>query len=953
MSDHDISVLLVEDNSGDARLIELMLHESAATQYKVTVAASLTEGKAVLESDGVDVVLLDLSLPDSHGLQTIDGMLDSGFYGPVIVLTGLADESVGLEAVAKGAQDYLVKGQVDGNLLDRVIRYAIERKHTEQSLRESEARFRSLTENSPAGIYIARDGVFMHVNPALARMFAYTQDEMIGKLVIDVVHPDDRGMVEENIRRRISGETDTVHYVLRGLRKDCSVFEAEVLGGTIIQEGKRTIVGTLLDITERKQVEEELQNERNLLRTVIDNIPDYIFVKDTQGKLILVNQAVANDVAAKNPDEVIGKSDFDFLPRELSEQYYTGEQELMRTGQPRINITEEIILAHNQTSRWVLSTKVPLQNNEGKTIGLVGINRDITEVKQAQELVARQYRDLKILNEVISLSSLTLDVMGVLDIVCFELAAALEARRVTAALKDEQQDVFRVALESDNPANPFRVGSLLMSMDDPAHAYLVSYSIPLIIDETNQDQYPQIELVRAEGVNTIMLVPLKIRGEIYSILCLEYDEPHQFTEAELNFAVSIVQAISPSVENSLLHQRLTEQNLHLNDLVAERTAQLERANDRLATILNNTSDAILLLGANNRIRNANRSFDELFGYDQDALFDQPFGVLVEEDERDKLLLALQTAHESQQPQRLGLPLLHKNGQAFEAEIAIASVSDNKGHVVVSIRDITHLKEVERIKDRFVSMVSHELRTPITSVLLGSDTLVKYYDRLSDEKKREKLAQISKQAENLADLVTAILDISRLDARQGSRSEELVDVAQALEEVRTNLSGQAQAKHHDLRVQVFNGNMQVLGEHADIVRIWNNLVNNASKYTDDGGTINIALYGGRTPSQADYRVPNLTDFAGNLPDDFASGKYVIGIVEDNGRGIPPEDLPELFTRFFRGGAAGTNIPGTGLGLSLVRELLQLYDGDIIVSTEFGVGTTFCFWLPAHRHKGDNP
>jgi signal transduction histidine kinase len=155
------------------------------------------------------------------------------------------------------------------------------------------------------------------------------------------------------------------------------------------------------------------------------------------------------------------------------------------------------------------------------------------------------------------------------------------------------------------------------------------------------------------------------------------------------------------------------------------------------------------------------------------------------------------------------------------------------------------------------------------------------------------------------------------------------------------------------VQVFNGNMQVLGEHADIVRIWNNLVNNASKYTDDGGTINIALYGGRTPSQADYRVPNLTDFAGNLPDDFASGKYVIGIVEDNGRGIPPEDLPELFTRFFRGGAAGTNIPGTGLGLSLVRELLQLYDGDIIVSTEFGVGTTFCFWLPAHRHKGDNP
>jgi two-component system sensor histidine kinase NblS len=317
-----------------------------------------------------------------------------------------------------------------------------------------------------------------------------------------------------------------------------------------------------------------------------------------------------------------------------------------------------------------------------------------------------------------------------------------------------------------------------------------------------------------------------------------------------------------------------------------------------------------------------------------------------------LLLALQTTHESQQ-QRLALPLLCKNGQTFEADIAIAYVRDNEGHVVVSIRDITHLKEVERVKDRFVSMVSHELRTPITSVLLGSDTLTKYYDRLSDEKKRDKLAQISQQAENLADLVSAILDVSRLDARQGSRSEELVDVAQALEEVRTNLSGQAQAKHHDLRAQVFNENTYVLGEHADIVRIWNNLVNNAIKYTDNGGTINIALYGGRTPSKTDYQVPNLTDFDGHLPDDFASGKYVIGIVEDNGRGIRPEDLPELFTRFFRGGAAGTNIPGTGLGLSLVRELLQLYGGDITLSTKLGVGTTFCFWLPAHRHKGGSP
>jgi signal transduction histidine kinase len=100
------------------------------------------------------------------------------------------------------------------------------------------------------------------------------------------------------------------------------------------------------------------------------------------------------------------------------------------------------------------------------------------------------------------------------------------------------------------------------------------------------------------------------------------------------------------------------------------------------------------------------------------------------------------------------------------------------------------------------------------------------------------------------------------------------------------------------------------------------------------------------------MPDLTGFDGNLPDDLTSGRYVIGMVADNGRGIPPEDQLELFTRFFRGGAAGTNIPGTGLGLSLVRELLQLYGGDITLSTKLGVGTAFCFWLLAHRNKGEN-
>src|SRR5512143_538955 len=131
-----IQVLLIEDNPGDARLVKEMLVDAGGNQFSLVHAGLIKEGLSLLlKGQGFHVTLLDLSLPDGHGLDAIRTVCAAAPYLPVVILTGLDNETVAIRAVQEGAEDCLVKGQMDSNMLARAIRYAIERKHAEERLR--------------------------------------------------------------------------------------------------------------------------------------------------------------------------------------------------------------------------------------------------------------------------------------------------------------------------------------------------------------------------------------------------------------------------------------------------------------------------------------------------------------------------------------------------------------------------------------------------------------------------------------------------------------------------------------------------------------------------------------------------------------------------------------------------------------------------------------------------
>jgi PAS domain S-box-containing protein len=255
-------------------------------------------------------------------------------------------------------------------------------KHTryEDALRESEQRFKTLAEASFEGLALTENGVIVDYNDQLGTVLGYTRQELLGKHVMELVAPESRDLVAGKHRLQHEGPYEHI-----ALRKDGSTLLVEVRA-RFMRIGVRDVrLAAIRDISERQRAQAALQAERNLLRTLIDNLPDLIYFKDNQGRYVLNNLAHLRSIGVERQEDVQGKTTFDFNPHELAKKYFDDEMEIVRTGKAIIG--KEEIAVHRDTGeeRWHLTSKVPILNAQGEVTGIVGISRDITLRKQLEE----------------------------------------------------------------------------------------------------------------------------------------------------------------------------------------------------------------------------------------------------------------------------------------------------------------------------------------------------------------------------------------------------------------------------------------------------------------------------------------------------------------------------------------------------------------------------------------
>lgn len=250
-------ILCIEGNAAEARLVEEFLAEAANFSFHFSVATSVSEGLKSLTEKSFDVVLLDLAISNGRGLNTFKAIKSLGIHAPVVVLTSLADESVGSKALRHGAEDYLVKGDLDADAMARSLRYAIERHRSETAVAHSEGNFRRIFEDVPVGIFQSSlEGRILACNSAIVEMMGCSsKDELIGEdSRVFFERPEDL----EKILKRVVHDGPIRDYEVCLKRKDGTSLTVST-SVAVVEHQPKFLEGILVDITERKQAEEELR----------------------------------------------------------------------------------------------------------------------------------------------------------------------------------------------------------------------------------------------------------------------------------------------------------------------------------------------------------------------------------------------------------------------------------------------------------------------------------------------------------------------------------------------------------------------------------------------------------------------------------------------------------------------------------------------------------------------
>lgn len=346
--------------------------------------------------------------------------------------------------------------------------------------------------------------------------------------------------------------------------------------------------------------------------------------------------------------------------------------------------------------------------------------------------------------------------------------------------------------------------------------------------------------------------------------------------------------------------------------ISLRVLTLER--DRMQSIIQTISDGVLVTDAWDELILANASAANVLSFKQPQKLRQPVDQVVSDAKLVGLIREMR-ATQNASGRRVIEHRLKKDGQDRTYKVTVSSLDNEANGVLLLMHDMTHEAEVARMKNDFVSHVSHELRTPLASIKAYIEMLIDGEAR--DAKQAEEFYDvIQNEANRLGRLIDNILDVSRIEAGVVKANKQPMSLTVVLNEALEVIAPQAAAKRITVRQKIEPAINQVLADKDMIYRAVLNLLSNAVKYTPEGGTV--------TASTAI---------------DASEKKIIVGIA-DTGVGIPLKDLPFVFDKFYRVEQNSGMAKGTGLGLALVKQVVEtVHDGKVSVESVVGKGTTF--------------
>jgi two-component system phosphate regulon sensor histidine kinase PhoR len=493
----------------------------------------------------------------------------------------------------------------------------------------------------------------------------------------------------------------------------------------------------------------------------------------------------------------------------------------------------------------------------------------------------KQLRELETLGEIGRSITASLDLDRVLTMVVDAAVDLTGAEEGSLLLLDENSDdlYMRAARNfQDEFVRTFR-----LPINDTLAGQVIRSGAPVLIDQSA----PQ-KIKTAYLVSTLIYVPLKVHERIIGVLGVDNrtaGEP--FLDHDIVLMSALADYAAIAIENA---------NLYTNTAV-------ER--NKLESILTQIEEGVIVVDHERRLILVNRTARRAFGIEEEQLAGMPAEQVIQHPE----LLENLYDQSLKYPYQAEIPL--EDGRVFNAQFTpIPEVG-----LAVTMQDITHLKELDRIKSEFVSAVSHDLRSPLTAIL-GYVELIERAGPVNQQQ-RDFIRRVHFNVNSITALINDLLDLGRIEAGLDAR-KELVPVPAIIRYAIDGLQDLITEKGQTLELELADELPAVQGNPVHLRQVVGNLIGNAVKYTDNGGVIYVNA---------------------RSEDDL-----IIIQIKDNGPGIPPAEQPYVFDKFYRGRGVPPDTPGTGLGLAIVRSVVENHQGRVWVESDVGSGSTFTVVLP---------
>jgi PAS domain S-box-containing protein len=447
------------------------------------------------------------------------------------------------------------------SLKESYIRETAELKRTVEEFKKSEERFRIAYMTSPDSININRlsDGMYVSINEGFTNIMGYTEKDAIGRTSLEMniwLNPEDRALMV----KELEAHGRVKNFESKFLAKDGSIVYGLLYASLIDLDGVRHVQSVVRDITTRKKAEEALAKEQFLINALMNNLTDHVYFKDLESRFIRNNKAHARSFGLNDPEQVTGKSDFDFFTDKDARSAFDDEQRIIKTGKPILK--EEKLTRKDSSDAWFSAMKMPLRDKEGNIIGTFGISRDISDRKRSEF-------ESNALFEITQGITTTDNLDELLKLIHHALSKVVYADNFFVALHDQTTGLFNfpyfVDMVDPTPAPT--------SMGKSCSAYVFRTVRPLLLSQEIFEmlvEKGEVELIGSNSPSWIG-IPLQTPSKVIGVLVLQhYEKENVYSVNDVNFLVNIGSQIAMAIERKKAEEEISLKNEQLQAINAEK-----------------------------------------------------------------------------------------------------------------------------------------------------------------------------------------------------------------------------------------------------------------------------------------------------------------------------------------------------------------------------------------------